>query len=209
MAGLLFYDTETQGLPDFGAPSEDPKQPHIVQLAAALVDPGSRRVVASIDVIIKPDGWEIPADVAAIHGITTEVANACGVDEKQALTLFMGMWIRCDHRVAHNESFDARIIRIGMKRFGWGDEAADEWKAGKAECTCDMSTPICQLPATEKMRSAGFGKKFKKPKLVEAYQHIIGKPMDGAHNAMADVRGCMEIYWAMKDGKIGHQMSTY
>ena len=34
----LFYDTETTGLPDFKAPSEAQHQPHIVQLAALLVD---------------------------------------------------------------------------------------------------------------------------------------------------------------------------
>jgi DNA polymerase-3 subunit epsilon len=199
MAGLFFYDTETTGLPDFSQPSEAPHQPHMVQLAAALVDPGSRKIVASIDLIIKPDGWEIPKEVAEIHGITTETAQSLGVDEEQALTLFMGMWLRCDSRIAHNEDFDARIIRIALKRYGWGDEAADEFKAGKSECTCEMSKPICKLPATDRMRAAGFGKTYKKPKLIEAYQHIIGKPMENAHNAMADVRACIEIYWAMKD----------
>lgn len=205
---LLFYDTETQGLPDFGAPSEDPKQPHIVQLAAALVDPGSRKIVASMDVIIAPYRWEIPAEVAAVHGIDTETATRIGIDEELAVKMFLALWGKSQRRIAHNESFDARIMRVALKRFGMGDAIADLFKDWAAECTCEMSTPICQLPPTDKMRAAGFNK-YKKPKLTEAYQRIIGKPMDGAHNAMADVRGCMEIYWAMKDGKIGHQMSTY
>ena len=34
----IFYDTETTGIPLFSEPSEHPGQPHIVQLAACLVD---------------------------------------------------------------------------------------------------------------------------------------------------------------------------
>jgi DNA polymerase III subunit epsilon len=33
---LLFFDTETTGLPDFRAPSDAPQQPHLVQLACIL-----------------------------------------------------------------------------------------------------------------------------------------------------------------------------
>lgn len=195
---LLFYDKETSGLPDFGQPSEAPHQPHIVQMAAALVDPGSRRVVASIDLIIEPDGWEIPADVAAIHGIDTALAKRLGVPEDSAVAMFMRLYNKATKRIAHNESFDARIMRIALKRFGYPEIAVDRFKEFPAECTMAMSKPICKLPPTGKMTRAGFNN-YKNPKLTEAYEHIIGKPMDGAHNAMADVQGCMAIYWAMKD----------
>lgn len=64
MKPILFYDTETSGLPLFHEPSEHPDQPHIVQLGACLVDPDTRRVISTIDLIVRPDGWEIPAEVA-------------------------------------------------------------------------------------------------------------------------------------------------
>lgn len=91
MNTALFYDTETTGLPLFKEPSEHPDQPHIVQLAAILVDLDTRREIASMDVIVRPDGWTIPDDVAAIHGITTGHAMQVGVPEKLAVRMFMSL----------------------------------------------------------------------------------------------------------------------
>ncbi len=197
---LLFYDFETSGLPDFGQPSEAPHQPHIVQMAACLVEPESRNVIASIDVIIEPEGWEIPDEVARVHGITTEIAKRFGVAERAAVVLFLDLWLKAERRIAHNESFDARIMRIALKRFGYSEDVVEQFKEASAECTMTMAKPICQMPPTGKMTAAGFNK-FKPPKLTEAYQHIIGKPMEGAHNAMSDVLGCMAIYFAIKDAE--------
>lgn len=196
MKPILVFDTETTGLPDFKAPSEAPHQPHIVQLAALLVDPDSRATIASMDVIVRPDGWTIPDNVAAVHGISTERAAALGVSESIALGLFLDLWGRAAQRVAHNESFDARIIRIAQHGFDCGD--LDAWKAGKAECTARLATPLCQIPPTEKMVRAGFNK-FKTPNLGEAYRHFIGRELENAHSAMADVLACRDIYFAMKD----------
>ncbi|WP_182340872.1 hypothetical protein [Comamonas koreensis] len=64
MTLALAYDTETTGLPLFKEPSEHPDQPHIVQLGAILVDLNTRTTIASMDVIIRPDGWTIPDEVA-------------------------------------------------------------------------------------------------------------------------------------------------
>lgn len=192
----LAYDTETSGLPLFSEPSEDPRQPHIVQLGACLVDLDSRKVLSTLDVIVRPDGWTIPEEVSAIHGITTEVAMDVGVSESMALGMLLELWERAEVRIGHNESFDARIVRIAQHRF---DEAqADAWKAGRAMCTQLMSTPILKLPPTERMKAA---KRFhhKSANLGEAYQFFTGKPLEGAHSAMVDVRACLDVFFAIKD----------
>lgn len=201
MSTALFYDTETTGLPLFNEPSEDPRQPHIAQLGARLVDLDTRKVISTIDVIIRPDGWEIPDDVAKVHGITTERAHEVGVSELVAIHLLTELWSHAAVRIAHNETFDARIVRIALKRFS--DEVLpdpDHWKAGAAECTAVMSTPICKLPPTAKMIAAG-RRHPKTPNLGEAFRFFTGRELEGAHSALVDVDACMQVYFAIKAGQ--------
>ncbi|MEN4919407.1 3'-5' exonuclease [Achromobacter spanius] len=193
----FFYDTETTGLPLFNQPSEHPDQPHIVQLAAALVDLDTRETVASLDVVVRPDGWIIPDEVAAVHGITTEHAAAVGVPESLALSLFLELWGRRT-RIAHNEQFDARIIRIAQHRAGELEPELVAWKNGVAECTARKATPIVKCPPTAKMIAAG-RHHYKTANLGEAVQFFTGKPLANAHSAMADVKGCMDVYFAIQD----------
>lgn len=198
MNTALFFDTETTGLPLFKEPSEHPDQPHIVQLAAMLVDLDTRKTQARLDVIVRPNGWTIPDEVAAIHGITTEKALEIGVNESMALGMLLELWNEDQPRmrIAHNRSFDDRIVRIALMRYE-DVPLADKWKAAPGQCTATMATPIMQLPPTEKMKRAGFNK-FKTPNLGEAYRHFTGRELQGAHSAMADTRACAEVFFAIQ-----------
>jgi DNA polymerase III subunit epsilon len=200
----LFYDTETTGLPLFNEPSEDPRQPHIVQLGAILVDLDTRRQLASLDLIIAPSSYEptpyvIPEDVAAIHGITTDQAEAVGVPAHAAFAAFFSLYRRADVRIGHNESFDARMVRIACCRHGdlAGIPHPDTWKAGRAECTQALATPILKLPPTERMLAAGRSH-YKSANLREAYLHFVGQELIDAHSAIADAQACMHVYFAIK-----------
>lgn len=196
MRTALFYDTETTGLPLFNEPSEDPRQPHIAQLAACLVDLDSRKTIASLDVIVKPDGWIIPDDVSKVHGVTTEHALAVGIPEELAIELLLDLW-RKRLRIAHNETFDARIVRIALMRHV-SSEVADEWKSSAAGCTQALSTPICKLPPTPKMIAARRNH-HKSANLGEAYKFFTGQELQNAHTAIADVHACMAVYFAIQD----------
>jgi len=199
MNGALVFDTETTGLPDWHAPSESPDQPHIVQLAAMLVDLDTRETISSMDVIIKPDGWTIPDDVAAIHGITTERALEVGIPEASAVALFLGLW-NGRTVIGHNVAFDQRILRIALKRNPetFSETIVERWKDCRAECTQKLATPILKLPPTAKMRAAG---RFhnKSANLNEAHEFFIGSPVENAHSAMADVQACWRVYCAIQD----------
>lgn len=190
MSQFIVFDTETTGLPDWKSPSGAEHQPHLVQLAAHQVDSESRKVIQSIDVIIKPDGWTIPDEVAEIHGITTEYAHDLGISEKLALEMFLDLW-GGRKQLAHNTTFDRRIIRIGTKRY-FSEAVQDEWHECGYECTGLLSKPIMQMEPKGR-----YG--YKMPKLSEAYEHFTGKELENAHTAIADVNACLDVYWGIQD----------
>lgn len=185
---ILIFDTETTGLPLYKEPSEDPGQPHIVELAALLYDDTTGELVEQLHAIVRPKGWIIPDDVAEIHGITTERAMDEGRPEAEVLAEFLALHARAGLRVAHNEDFDQRIVRIAIKRHADPDECnadaiADAFKAAPKYCT---------MKADAKARGV------KWPKLVEAYKHHTGKDLgEDAHSALFDARACAEVYFAM------------
>lgn len=190
---LLFIDTETTGLPLFNEPSEDPRQPHLVQLAAVLcTDDGAIR--STIDLTIRPNGWIIPDEVAAIHGVTREIAMRDGVEESLAVELMMDMVGRSTTVVAHNFTFDARIIRIALKRYEClGEGEAERWAAAPSFCTMRAATRLCAVPPTSRMLAAG-RRGPKAPTLVEAMRILLGEELQNAHSAIADAQACRRIW---------------
>lgn len=196
---ILFYDTETTGLPNFKARSDDPTQPHLVQLAMVLHDDDGAEIEHH-SVIIKPDGWEIPAEISAIHGITQERALDEGIPEKEAATSYIANLMRSALRVAHNESFDRRILRIAMLRNGYERPDIETMEAHPSFCTCAHATRIVNLPPTERMLAAGFTKP-KPPKLEECIKHFFNEDLVGAHDALVDVRACARVYFHLQSLK--------
>ncbi|CAB3644364.1 3'-5' exonuclease [Trinickia soli] len=199
MKPILFYDTETNGLPLWREPSNHPGQPHITQLAAELFDADSGRTLAFMDVLIHPDEWTIPEDLQKLTGITNELVSRFGHPLEDALSMFMQMWCESDLRVAHNESFDQRMIRIEAvrvlnERHGFHED----WKRGSVFCTQTNSLSILNLPPTPKMLAAGFNKP-KSPNLGEAYEYFTGKKLEGAHNAAVDLAACKAVYFGILD----------
>jgi len=196
MKTIVVYDTETTGLPHWKKPSESPDQPHIVQLCAVKVDADTREIIASIDVVVRPNGWDIPEETTQIHGITTEYAKAVGIQESVA-TLILYDFCHGSTRVAHNEPFDSRIIRIAAKRF-MHETFAENWASGNSFCTAKAATPILQLPPSESMVSKNIDG-FKRPSLMESYKYFHGREFENAHTAKADVMACLDVYWAIQE----------
>jgi len=182
----LFFDTETTGIPNWKVPSNRKEQPHMTQLAAVLMDIPNREVIHSMNVIIQPDGWEIPPECVDLNGITTEFATDVGIPEGLALDMFLEIWVGEGHghkRYAFNTTFDNRIIRIATKRYS--KQYVDLWKEGDYECMMIKAK-----------KHLGLGKN---PKLVEAYREICGKELVGAHDAMNDINATIELFYAMRD----------
>lgn len=190
---FLAFDTETTGLPDFRAPSDAPHQPHLVQLAMILLDDDLVER-ASVSMIIKPDGWESGPEALAAHGITTAMAMRLGVPEKLATDLYVSLVYGTGATViAHNAPFDLRIMRIAMLRAGYSKEWQAEQGEVKSYCTLKNTINIVNLPPTPKMVAAGFNKP-KPPKLSECIEFFFQEKLEGAHDALVDVRACLRVY---------------
>jgi len=187
---IIFFDTETTGLPDKRADIGAKHQPHVVQLAALLTDDdGTER--ASLSLIVNP-GVPIPEGAARVHGITDDVATRFGIHPKLAAVAFRGLAAKANLLVAHNIEFDLFLMATLFER--------QELEAALPEerfCTMEASAPIMNLPPTDRMIAAGFNKP-KAPRLEEAYRHFFGLDLVGAHDALVDVRACAEVFFELR-----------
>lgn len=193
---ILFYDTETTGLPDFRARSHDPKQPHLVEIALLVCDDDGTELRHWCH-LVRPDGWVITEENTKNHNITHEQAMAEGIPEDMAVALWLLARTQAEIRVAHNNAFDDRILRIAMTRAGVARNIVEFLESQPSFDTCRASTKLVNLPPTEKMLAAGMTTP-KAPKLEEAYRFFFNAPMEGAHRALTDVRACAKIYFHLK-----------
>ncbi|HQT62792.1 3'-5' exonuclease [Acidiphilium sp.] len=195
---ILFFDTETTGLPDNRMPLGDSCQPHLVQLACLLTDDdGAERSHANL--IVNP-GVPIPNRASDVHGITDEIAERAGVSSLAAVAIWNRLAERADLIVAHNIKFDLAIIETAWIRTKTSIDFEQKHGSRRRFCTMEASTPIVNLPPTERMIAAGFDKP-KSPKLEEAIKHFFGESLDGAHDAMVDMRACARLYFHLQSMK--------
>jgi DNA polymerase-3 subunit epsilon len=195
---ILFFDTETTGLVDWDRPIDDPAQPKVIQLAAILEDDAGNEMTI-LKTLIRPEGWFVPDKVSAIHGITTEQCLIYGVRLSSAVRLFLDLLSNARLLVAHNISFDMRMMMISYLAVA-GDDAMRKSKLHTIPvfCTKEQSASIVNLPPTERMIAAGMNKP-KDPKLSEAYQFFFNERLEGAHDALVDVRACARVYHAIQE----------
>lgn len=186
----LIFDTETTGFPMRGRPQTDHGQPWVVELAAVLLD-ADLRERGAVHFIVRPP-VPIPEGVSKVHGITDAVALAYGVPARAALGAFLRLLAHADVVAAHNAAFDVSLVEMGCAR----SEGVPMPKWPLVRCTAEASAPICNIPPTARMLEAGIDRP-KTPKLAEAYEHLVGGAMAGAHSAMGDVRACVKVYAAL------------
>jgi len=182
----LFFDTETTGLPrNWKAPVTDLNNwPRMVQIAWILCDDKGNRI-ESDDFIIRPENFKISAEASRVHGISTERANMEGVDLEKVLLTFNELVEQADFIVAHNISFDEKIIGAELLRKGVQSNFGRKRKL----CTMKASTDYCKLPGP-------YG--YKWPKLSELHIKLFGEDFEEAHNASVDINATEKCFWEMR-----------
>lgn len=185
----LFFDTETTGLPrNWNAPVNDLSNwPRLVQIAWILCDKNGN-YLEERSYIIKPEDFIIPTDASKIHGITTERAEREGISLQKALLEFQDFVAQADFLIAHNMSFDEKIIGAEFLRKSMTNSLVSK----KRICTKEKSTNFCAIPS-----SNGFND-YKWPKLGELYYKLFGKIFNETHDALSDIRATSECFWELK-----------
>lgn len=186
----LVFDTETTGLPkNFQAPMDDfSNWPRMVQIAWAIFDVEGRNWLKK-SYIIYPDGYIISDEVAKIHRVTQERAMLEGVALKRVLEEFIQDLSRVDFLVAHNITFDEKIVGSEILRQGMKDSIEVLLGADKI-CTMKSSVSFCKIP------SARGG--YKWPNLSELHNKLFQTGFEEAHDALVDVMACAKCFFELK-----------
>jgi len=182
----LFFDTETTGLPrNWKAPVSDLSNwPRLVQLAWLHYDKDGNKIGGN-NLIIKPDGFTIPSDASRIHGISFDRAMSEGVGLQGVLNDFQNLITQSTYLVAHNMSFDEKIVGAEFLRKNMTNSLAAKNKI----CTMEKSTNFCKLDGP-------YG--YKWPKLSELHYKLFGTGFEEAHNAAVDINATAKCFWQMK-----------
>ena len=195
---ILVFDTETTGLPErtggkYPLINDVNKWPYIIQLSYILYDLNLKKMLDCQDHIIKlPSNVIISEESTNIHGINRSLCNRKGISINYALEDFNNALNKADCIVAHNMSFDKRLIQVETFRAG----NKDNFNQKSEYCTMKNNINFC---AIERIGRNG-DKYFKYPTLSELYKkmfHIIPK---GTHDSMVDVLLCLRCYCKKIDG---------
>ncbi|MCB0397452.1 MAG: 3'-5' exonuclease [Flavobacteriales bacterium] len=181
----LFLDTETTGLPlDWKAPvGQLENWPRIVEIGWILTDKDGQEI-ESETIILKPDGFKIPADASAIHGITNEIANEKGQDRVEVLKKFSDLLSKATVLVAHNIDFDKKVVHAEFMRY---NIKSSIHKIDKL-CTKELTTDYCKLPGR-------YG--YKWPTLEELYEKVFSTSLTASHSALGDVKACKDCFFEL------------
>jgi len=164
---ILAHDYETTGI--------DPVTCGVVQSAIAIVDIdnlGNWEVVAQETALHHP-GMPIPEGAAKVHGIyDKDVADQPHFEESLTITF---------EQAAEEFGYDAvlgynsnRYDNVIARRFGL--------KQGVAE--------IDLMVAASRLMNRG---RLSRARLVDAYENLVGKPAENAHDALADVTMTLDL----------------
>lgn len=189
---FLFFDCETTGLPRirYFSPEVAEEWPRLVQIAWARYD---RRgdIQGSRCHIVKPEGFRIPAESTAIHGISQAQACRVGRDLEGVVDEFLAEVERPGTTlVAHNFDYDRGVIGGELVRL----RKPLRFLELPAICTMKGTTELCGLPRP------GGGLKW--PTLDELHCYCFGYSYEGAHDAANDIGACARAFFKLLEA--GH-----
>lgn len=185
---VLFFDTETTGIPDRAAKWDVDflQYPHIVQIAWIHGCKAENH-------IIRPDGWEIPQETVDVHGISTEYALEHGEPFASVVDMFIQDCHDAGLICGHNIHFDTSIIKANILR----DLGREYYDANDVESALYKGKRIDTMRPTMKWVDARMSNgRLKFPNLSELYSRCFPGESFPAHDALEDCKAvarCLPI----------------
>jgi len=188
---ILYFDTETNGLPKVrgGSDTDIHNHPIIVQIAWQIWD--DSQCVKRRSILVKPPPdivWNMVS--AGIHKIYKSFALQNGIPVEEMLSEFQTDASSCQVLVAHNMAFDLPILKCSYLRV---NPATDfDWLPALKVCTMKETTALCRLPFINSPYPARPGN-YKQPRLAELHTYLFGNEGNyTAHNASDDVESLVK-----------------
>ena len=186
----LIFDLETTGLPTFLGKKRKYDYPdpadlksydtaRIVSIGWILIDAKSKEIIQQQYHIVKPDGFDIPAESTAIHNITREFANVFGMTLHEIMSYFKAALAKASTVLSYNLDFDFNVLQSELNRYHQ-DDLSKELQSKRQRCIMLMSQIYMDAPFY--------------PKLSDVYRYVFNAPIQNAHNALGDVLSCHRVY---------------
>lgn len=176
---ILFFDTETNGLPlrRHAAPDDLANWPRVVQIAWQLVEIPNRdcakadetesSLLSKQSFVVRPDPevvWNEGS--AAFHKISKEMALSSGTPGSVVFEAFLKDAREASLLVAHNLAFDTPVVVCELIHHGLPIRDLPE----RRYCTMEGTKAVCKLPSQYGRPSDP----YKYPRLAELYTHLFG-----------------------------------
>jgi len=199
---ILFFDTETNGLPKFKTSVAPSEWPAVVQVAwqvwdfPALGSTADPVLHSAASYYVKPSPtleWNLGSQ--AIHLVTKEQALREGAEPEEVWGAFTHALADVDCIVAHNLAFDKKVVDADAARRG-----APPYRWPSKECCTMMSTKAyCRLPSMYSRPEDP----YKFPKLSELHALLFGNArLFHFHNASVDVDCTVQCFRRLVELKV-------
>ena len=190
---LLIFDTETTGLISKYANINNKtlhQYPKIVQLSWIVYDDCINKIVNVGDYIVDVDN--IPPETTKVHRITNEIAKNMGRPIYEVMEAFKEDWDSSQVIIAHNKSFDLKMIEI---------EALRVYKKNVFENTnkmefCTMKEGYWKTDVFYVCKKTKKNKK-KNPTLMELHEALFNSKPNNLHNAFIDILVCFRCAYQL------------
>ena len=215
---IMVFDVETTGLlPKRNVETPLESMPHILQLSFIIFDTVQFYICKKYNAYIKvPENVDISERITELTGISRQTCEERGITMNEVLDEFYHAYLSCDCIIAHNLSFDKKMVQVEIERNYAAMEAThphilhlfnhtfNRFHHIETYCTMMSSLHICNIMINSKVDPTKQYKKF--PKLAELYAQLFHSVPENLHNSLVDTLVCLRCFLKIRLQKEMHNV---